>query len=195
MQTPNGPVSEADILWDLASRLEGRMAATGMETFLSRPQHANPSEAERAETSNGFDADLMIALRCDSHSSPAASGVASYHFGNSHGSTSMIGQILTGFIQREIVARTPLRDCRTHGRTWELLRLTKMPTVQVDIGYLTNESDVRVLTDPRSRDTIAEAILIAVKRLYLLGQDDAPTGTFTFAELLAEELSSAPQAR
>ncbi len=117
VQTPNGPVSEADILWDLASRLEGRMAATGMETFLSRPQHANPSEAERAETSNGFDADLMIALRCDSHSSPAASGVASYHFGNSHGSTSMIGQILTGFIQREIVARTPLRDCRTHGRT------------------------------------------------------------------------------
>lgn len=195
VQTPNGPVSEADILWDLASRLEGRMAATGMETFLSRPQHANPSEADRAETSNGFDADLMIALRCDSHSSPAASGVASYHFGNSHGSTSMIGQILTGFIQREIVARTPLRDCRTHGRTWELLRLTKMPTVQVDIGYLTNESDVRVLTDPRSRDTIAEAILIAVKRLYLLGQDDAPTGTFTFAELLAEELSSAPQAR
>ena len=54
---------------------------------------------------------------------------------------------------------------------------------------------MRVLTDPRSRDTIAEAILIAVKRLYLLGQDDAPTGTFTFAELLAEELSSAPQAR
>ncbi|MFC9515637.1 N-acetylmuramoyl-L-alanine amidase [Nocardiaceae bacterium NPDC056970] len=195
VQTPNGPMSEADILWDLASRLEGRMAATGMETFLSRPQHANPSEAERAETSNGFDADLMIALRCDSHASPAASGVASFHFGNSHGSTSMIGQILTGFIQREIVARTPLRDCRTHGRTWELLRLTKMPTVQVDIGYLTNRSDIAVLTDPRSRDTIAEAVLIAVKRLYLLGQDDAPTGTFTFAELLAEELSSAPQAR
>jgi N-acetylmuramoyl-L-alanine amidase len=39
------------------------------------------------------------------------------------------------------------------------------------------------------RDTIAEAILISVKRLYLLGQDDQPTGTFTFAELLAEELS------
>ncbi|MFM1730111.1 N-acetylmuramoyl-L-alanine amidase [Prescottella soli] len=195
VRTPNGPMSEAEILWDLASRLEGRMAATGMETFLSRPHHANPSEAERAETSNGFDADLMISLRCDSHASPAASGVASFHFGNSHGSTSMIGQILTGFIQREIVARTPLRDCRTHGRTWDLLRLTKMPTVQVDIGYLTSDSDVAVLTDPRLRDTIAEAILIAVKRLYLLGQDDAPTGTFTFAELLAEELADAERGR
>lgn len=184
-------ISEADILWDLAMRLEGRMAATGMETFLSRPHNADPSEAERALTSNAFDADLMISLRCDSNSSPSANGVASFHFGNSHGSVSMIGQVLTGFVQREIVARTPLRDCRTHGRTWELLRLTNMPTVQIDLGYLSNASDVAVLTNPRMRDTIAEAILISVKRLYLLGQDDQPTGTFTFAELLAEELSVA----
>ena len=66
-----------------------------------------------------------------------------------------------------------------------------MPTVQVDLGYLTSAADVAVLGDPRSRDIIAEAILIAVKRLYLLGQDDQPTGTFTFAELLAEELAAA----
>lgn len=190
VQTPYGTVAEADILWDLASRLEGRMAATGMETFLSRPQHSNPSDTERASTSNAFDADLMISLRCDINASSAANGVASFHFGNSHGSTSMIGQVLSGFIQREIVARTPLQDCRTHGRTWDLLRLTNMPTVQIDLGYLTNDSDASVLANPRSRDVIAEAILISVKRLYLLGQDDQPTGTFTFAELLAEELSA-----
>ncbi|WP_186627426.1 N-acetylmuramoyl-L-alanine amidase [Rhodococcus sp. BP22] len=186
-----GRISEAEILWDVASRLEGRMAATGMETFLSRARGTNPSVAERAETSNGFNADLMISLRCASSKSPAANGVASFHFGNSHGSASLIGQILTGYIQREIVARTPLLDCRSHGRTWDLLRLTNMPTVQVDMGYLTNASDVDVLSDPRSRDIIAEAILISVKRLYLLGQDDQPTGTFTFAELLAEELAAA----
>ncbi|MCZ4077490.1 N-acetylmuramoyl-L-alanine amidase [Rhodococcus sp. H36-A4] len=186
-----GRISEAEILWDVASRLEGRMAATGMETFLSRARGTNPSVAERAETSNGFNADLMISLRCASSSSSAANGVASFHFGNSHGSASLIGQILTGYIQREIVARTPLLDCRSHGRTWDLLRLTNMPTVQVDMGYLTNTSDIDVLSDPRSRDIIAEAILISVKRLYLLGQDDQPTGTFTFAELLAEELAAA----
>ena len=35
----------------------------------------------------------------------------------------------------------------------------------------------------------AEGILAAVKRLYLLGKNDRPTGTFTFAELLAHEQS------
>ncbi|MBP2214155.1 N-acetylmuramoyl-L-alanine amidase [Rhodococcus ruber] len=189
VRSPHGDISEADILWDLARRLEGRMAATGMETFLSRPYHANPSNIERAGTSNAFGADLMISLRCDSSPNPAASGIASFHYGNAHGSESMIGQVLTGFIQREVTARTPLRDCRSHGRTWDLLRLTNMPTVQLDLGYLTNAQDASVLANPRSRDIIAEAILISVKRLYLLGQDDQPTGTYTFAELLAEELS------
>lgn len=188
--TEFGDMYESEILWDLASRLEGRMAATGMETFLSRPWNANPNDVERAATANGFDADLMISLRCATSASPQANGVASFHFGNSHGSASMIGQVLAGFVQREVVARTSLQDCRTHGRTWDLLRLTKMPTIQVDIGYLTNEYDAEVLANPRYRDVIAEAILISVKRLYLLGQDDQPTGTYTFAELLAEELAA-----
>lgn len=188
--TEFGDVYESEILWDLASRLEGRMAATGMETFLSRPWGANPTDAERADTSNAFDADLMISLRCAMSDNPSAQGVAGFYFGNSHGSVSMIGQVLAGFIQREVVARTSLQDCRTHQRTWDLLRLTKMPTVQVDLGYLTNEYDASILTNPRMRDVIAEAILISVKRLYLLGQDDQPTGTYTFAELLAEELAA-----
>lgn len=186
---PAGPVSEADILWDLASRLEGRMTAIGMETFLSRPTNRSPSDAERAATANNVGADLMISLRCEAQVSSAANGVASFHFGNSHGSVSTIGRNLADFIQREVVARTGLRDCRTHGRTWDLLRLTRMPTVQVDVGYITNPGDRDRLLSAQTRDAVAEGILAAVKRLYLLGKNDRPTGTFTFAELLAHELS------
>jgi N-acetylmuramoyl-L-alanine amidase len=184
---PGGPISEADILWDLASRLEGRMTAIGMETFLSRPVGRSPSDAERAQTANTVGADLMISLRCAALPGSTANGVASFHFGNSHGSVSTIGRNLADFIQREVVARTGLRDCRTHGRTWDLLRLTRMPTVQVDVGYVTSRHDHRLLVSPKARDSISEGILAAVKRLYLLGKNDRPTGTFTFAELLAHE--------
>lgn len=184
-----GPISEADILWDLASRLEGRMTAIGMETFLSRPVNHSPADAERAATANTVGADLMISLRFERQVSPAASGVASFYFGSSHGSVSTIGRNLADFIQREVVARTGLLDCRTHGRTWDLLRLTRMPTVQVDVGYITNPRDAAMLATRECRDAIAEGILAAVKRMYLLGKNDRPTGTFTFAELLAHEQS------
>ena len=98
-------------------------------------------------------------------------------------------QELAATVIRELVARTGLRDCRTHGRKWDLLRLTRMPTVQVDVGYITNPHDRDLLLSAQSRDSLAEGILAAVKRLYLLGKNDRPTGTFTFAELLAHERS------
>lgn len=186
---PEGPISEADILWDLASRLEGRMVAIGMETFLSRPVSHSPTNAERAATANTVGADLMISLRFERQPTPSANGVASFYFGSPHGSVSTIGRNLADFIQREVVARTGLRDCRTHGRTWDLLRLTRMPTVQVDVGYITSPHDQSLLVTRDCRDAIAEGILAAVKRLYLLGKNDRPTGTFTFAELLAHEQS------
>jgi N-acetylmuramoyl-L-alanine amidase len=62
-----------------------------------------------------------------------------------------------------------------------------MPTVQVDVGYITNLRDRDLLVSGQVRDSLAEGILAAVKRLYLLGKNDRPTGTFTFAELLAHE--------
>src|SRR6202158_1537255 len=57
MQGSAGPISAADILWDLASRLEGRMTAIGMETFLSRPANRSPSDSERASAGNTVGAD------------------------------------------------------------------------------------------------------------------------------------------
>jgi len=75
-----------------------------------------------------------------------------------------------------VVARTGLRDCRTHGRTWDLLRLTRMPTVRVELGYLTSPIDRARLTDSLFRDIVAEGLLVAVQRLYLPSADDPPTG-------------------
>ena len=186
-----GGLREADIAWDLARRLEGRMKATGMEALISRGPNHSPSEVERALFANDAGADLFLSLHNDENPSPKAQGVASFHFGTGTGTTSTIGELLAGFIQREVAARTGLLDCRTHPKTWEIFTRTRCPAVRVEVGYLTNPDDQRRLADPAFRDLVAEGILIAVKRLYLLGEGDQPTGTFTFADVLAHELAKA----
>lgn len=182
-----GPVTEEELLWDIAGRVEGRMIAIGMETIMSRTRNDDPSVQDRADLANAFGADLMISLRMDSYPNEKASGVASFYFGSEVGSSSLTGETLSDYIQREIVARTNLVNCQNHARTWDLLRLTRMPTVETYLGYLTNPDDVRELTNPAKRDAIAEAFVVAVKRLYLIDQDHAPTGTFKFGDLLAAE--------
>ncbi|MGH3764497.1 MAG: N-acetylmuramoyl-L-alanine amidase [Pseudonocardiaceae bacterium] len=180
---------EAALMWDLAQRLAGRMAATGMRPVLSRGPDTCPTEAERAAFANITRADLVLSLHTDSHRTALAHGVATYHFGTGTGVTSTVGEALAQFIQRELTSRTGMLDCRTHPKTWELLRLTQMPAVRIELGYLTNSGDRRTLLDPASRDVIAEGVLVAVKRLYLLGENDQPTGTFTFADLLKGEVA------
>ncbi len=190
MQGPEGPISEADILWDLASRLEGRMTAIGMDTFLSRPVGQRPSDAERAATRQHRRRrpDDQPALR--QPPGPSANGVASFHFGNSHGSVSTIGRNLADFIQREVVARTGLQ--RLPRPRPYLGSAAPDPDAHrpggLGLHHATRRDRALLATRP-SRDAIAEGMLAAVKRLYLLGKNDRPTGTFTFAELLAHELS------
>ena len=188
-------VTEADLMWDLARRIEGRMAATGMEALLSRRENTCPTEAERAAFANRAGADLVLSLHVDANRSMHAQGLATFHFGNGSGNTSTVGEALAGYIHRELTSRTALLDLGTQARTWEMLRLTRMPAVRVEIGYLTNLGDRRRLLDPVFRDVVAEGILVGVKRLYLQGKDDQPTGTFTFSDVLARELAGETRIR
>ncbi|PZM98193.1 MAG: N-acetylmuramoyl-L-alanine amidase [Actinobacteria bacterium] len=177
--------TEAELVYDLAARLEGRLAAAGVRVYLTRGPApvASPSDLARAELANELGGDVFISLHLDSHHNPAADGVATYHFGTGNGVTSTMGERLAALVQREIVVRTGLRDCRTHAKTWELLRLTRMPAVRVDVGYLTSPLDRARLIDPLFRDRVAEAILAAVQRMYFPMDQDVPTGHIEEAAL------------
>jgi N-acetylmuramoyl-L-alanine amidase len=182
-------VAEADLMWDLARRVEGRMKATGIDALLSRRPEECPTEAARADFANESGADLLLSLHCDRNASAHAQGLATFHYGTGSGVTSTIGEALAGFLQRELTTRTGLVDCRSHPRPWDILRLTRCPAVRLEVGYLTSAHDRVRLTDPAFRDLVADGVLIAVKRLYLLGEGDQPTGTFSVADVLRHELT------
>ncbi|MBC7374527.1 MAG: N-acetylmuramoyl-L-alanine amidase [Frankiales bacterium] len=177
-------LQEAAIVEDLAARLEGRLTAVGVRTLLTRGVDSCPTDAERARFANDAGADLLLSLHVDRSPSPRCHGVASYHFGAGRGTTSTVGEQLASLVQREVVARTDLLDCHVHEKTWELLRLTRMPVVRLELGYVTHPGDAARLADPAFRDTVAEAVLVAVQRLYLPPDLDPPTGVMRLPAFL-----------
>jgi N-acetylmuramoyl-L-alanine amidase len=168
-------IAEADLVWDLASRLEGRLTALGVTTWLTRGPGNGKTDEQRAALANDVSADLVLSLHIDGFSSPKANGLAAYYYGG-HETSSTIGERLADLVQRELVARTGMLDARTHAKAWALLRLTRMPTVRVELGYLTSPVDRARLVDRAFRDTAAEGLLVAIQRLYLASADDPPTG-------------------
>ena len=177
-------LEEADITADLAARVEGRLAATGVFAFLTRGAEGEYDEAARAGFANSAEADLLLSLHVDASRNPQASGVATYFYGNDRYGRSALGERFAQLVQKEIVARTDLLDCRTQPKSWDLLRRTRMPAVRIELGYLTNPGDAARLGDSHFRDVVAEAIVVAVQRLYLPPGDETPTGTLRLSELV-----------
>ena len=171
-------------IFDLAQRLEGRLIALGVNVFLTRSTSTHPDETTRIEIANRSAADLVISLDQAKYPNEKAHGVATYYYGSdSHGVHSIVGERFALLAQREICARTDLLNCRTHAKTWDLLRLTKSPTVKVELGYETNPHDRKRIMDPQFRETIVEALMIAIQRLYLSAENDAKTGTLKISDL------------
>ena len=177
---------ESEINLDLARRIEGRLSAIGVTVLFTRSATTGPEELARAMMANQAGADIMLSLHCDSTDQSRASGVATFFYGlDRFGAWSAVGEELANLIQREIVARTGLTDCRSHARAWVLLQRTQMPTVRIEAGYLSHQEDAARLGDPAFLDTLAEAIVIALQRMYLGEDDTNATGVLRLSDLRA----------
>jgi N-acetylmuramoyl-L-alanine amidase len=162
-------LAENVIAGDLATRIEGRLAAIGVQVLLTRSPDGDGArdEADRAAFANLNAADLVVSLHVDAAPSPLAAGCATYYFGDPvAGYGSALGARMAEMLQSEVCARTDLTDLRTHAKTWDLLRMTKMPAVRVECGYLSSPHDASRLSDPAFRDAVAEGIAAAVVRFF-----------------------------
>ncbi len=178
---------ESHLALDLATRIAGRLKAVGVTAYRTRGELAVDEvldEVARADFANDTTADLVVSLHVDTHPDPSAEGIATFFYGSpTRGSFSTTGERFAGLVQRELVARTRLRDDRTHAKTWDLLRYTRMPAIRIEAGYLSSPTDSQLLATEAGRDTIAEAVVVAVQRVYLPADADAPTGMLRLSEL------------
>jgi len=179
-------LAESEVTLDLARRIEGRLSAIGATVLFTRSATTGPDDLSRAMMANQAGADVMLSLHCDSTDHSRASGVATFFYGQERfGAWSAVGQQLAELIQREVVARTGLTDCRTHPRAWVLLQRTQMPTVRIDAGYFSHQEEAARLADPMLRDTLAESVVIALQRMYLGEDDTNSTGVLRLGDLRA----------
>jgi len=179
-------LTESEVTLDLARRIEGRLSAIGVTVLFTRSATTGPDDLLRSTMANQAHADIMLSLHCDSTDQPQASGVATFFWGlERFGAWSAVGEHLANLIQREIVSRTGLADCRSHPRGWQLLQRTQMPTVRIEAGYLSHPEDAARLADPAFLDTLAEAIVIALQRMYLGEDDTNATGVLSLGDLRA----------
>jgi N-acetylmuramoyl-L-alanine amidase len=168
-QTGKGWQDGAAICTSLASRIEGKLAPRDATVMLTQPvgQQTTPQsdDASRAEFCNEVDADLVLSIVVASDPE-APSGISTYYYGRSSRALSLPGQLAASLVLDTVTSRTDMPDGGDHGRTWDLLRLTRMPAVRIQIGNAAFEADRKRLEAPEFAEALASAIADSVVRFF-----------------------------
>ena len=161
------PAAAVVLIDDIATRVEGRLAALGTTVFLTRAASTALRPSARAAFANDVDADLVLSLHIDTWPSERATGVAAFYYGDPAGGMhSVAGAAAAEHLVRSICEYTDLLACGTMPRTWDLLRATRMPAVCLELGYFSNPRDRERLESAAFRDVVAHALADAVVEFF-----------------------------
>lgn len=146
---------EQDITYDVGVRLRNLLQQNpNFDVRLSRntpTEQLGTSNAtslqERVNMANAWDADFFISLHCNSSTITSASGSEAYAFSRESEGFRMGESIL-----RWLNYSTGLQNRGTFVRpSLYVLRATVMPSVLIEMGFITNDRDVFLLiNDPES---------------------------------------------
>lgn len=156
---PSG-ACEADLCWDLAQKLAARLAGVGARVRFTRAEPEDLDMTARARRANDIGAELFVSLHLNAHDQEPAEGASTYFFPRSGAGELLAGRILDHLVD------LGLRDCRSHARSYTVLKETRMPAVIVEPGFITNPDDAKKLEDRDFRGFVADAIAAAVRDYY-----------------------------
>jgi N-acetylmuramoyl-L-alanine amidase len=144
--------TEGELCWAVATHMADRLVAAGARVRFTRTESDDPDTTARARLANDLGADLFVSLHFNFHSEPTAEGASTYYFGGSRA-----GEALAESVQNRL-ARLGLRDCRSHARSYAILKETRMPAVLVEPAFISNPDEAKRLEDSAFQRAAATAI-------------------------------------
>ena len=141
---------EQDIVYDIGLRLSAILRSYGFETRLSRPTPevilgtSNSSSLRaRVNDANSWGADYFISLHNNASELSAATGSEAFAYSRNSRGFALGEDILAGL---EAQTGLPNRGMFTRPSLY-VLRRTNMPAVLVELGFITNARDARLMNE------------------------------------------------
>jgi N-acetylmuramoyl-L-alanine amidase len=132
--------------------------AKGLETaYTVHDVTQNLFLNDRISFANKSDADILISVNLNYSTNIHASGSSTYYFKGLK-SYSISGEIIANLIQDKIVEKLKATDCRTHGRSYAILKATSMISILVEPGFISNSKEREQLLDSGYQQNIARCI-------------------------------------
>jgi N-acetylmuramoyl-L-alanine amidase len=164
----SGGMVEAELAAAVAGALVVELERRGARAVLLRAGEQDPDVSDRARRANAADAVVCVSIHLGG-GELAPTGVVCCYYGTPT-THSPMGLRLAESIRGELVA-LGLPDGGVRPLAVAILRETRMPAVQVELGVPTDPEDARRLAEPGFPERAARAVARGVERFLGAGRD------------------------
>jgi N-acetylmuramoyl-L-alanine amidase len=147
---------EKDITLSLALKLQKLMRDSGMDVQMTRTDDMQIQLRPRVAMGDNFDSDVFISIHTNAIANPKISGIETYYF-------TPQSLPLARAVHRHLVAKLGRPDRGVRRNNFVVVKYNKMPACLVEIGYLTNPTEEKLLKSAAYQQKAAEAILAGVQ--------------------------------
>jgi N-acetylmuramoyl-L-alanine amidase len=145
-----GGLSEVDVVDPISREVAQILEQNGVQVVLTRQDNRTVELAPRTQLANRLNATLFVSIHANAAYRAGASGLETFYYQD--------GYRLAQYIQNSMLANFQMPDRGVKRARFYVLRNTRMPSVLVETGFLTNTYDAAILANPAQRSRMAQAI-------------------------------------
>jgi len=153
---PTG-LKEKDVNLAVAKELRDLLFWMGYEAVMSREDDRTRGLAWRCSLFNKEKVDLVLSIHCNAADNKEASYIATFVYSDRSPAVKFAQNIVD---RLSIVMNWPNGGVRV--RNFQILRDTKAPAVLVEMGFISNPEQEKILADAKWQELLANAIAHAV---------------------------------
>lgn len=154
--TSGNELFEKEITLDVEKRVEAKLKKAGANVILTRSSDTFPTLEDRVGIAKRNNAEIFVSIHANS-GEPSANGTETY-YDTSKNLSGGESKKLANEIQKQITALLGMNSRGIKEEAFYVLRNNNMPSVLIELGFVTNKKDAEKLNSDKYRDLFAEAI-------------------------------------
>nr|WP_228056523.1 N-acetylmuramoyl-L-alanine amidase [Microcoleus sp. LEGE 07076] len=145
-------IQEKEIVLDISYQVARLLEQQGVQAVMTRTDDSEIDLEPRVSLAERVNATLFVSIHANAInlSRPDISGIETYYFDN--------GKDLARVIHASILDGTGATDRRVRQARFYVLRKSSMPSVLLEVGFVTGAEDAAKLSDPAYRSQMAASI-------------------------------------
>lgn len=158
---------EKNVNRDIAFQLKQMLDQTDIKVYYSRTEDNTVFLRPRVTLANLVDCDYFVSIHCNASESTAPGGTEILYYDKE--AKGVKNYDLANLFSEEIAGTIPLKKrglVQKHKDDIFILEQAAVPAILIEVGYMTNNTDMDYLSSPSNRKAVAQGIYNSILRAY-----------------------------